>query len=274
MNKLLRKIGLRADVHALETSLGPDKGTVRSLLKHGRAFLYRGEDYPGVAYVEWSLGELHLGAGLGTDHYDKLTPYLRIPGLSLFFGFKVPLSLIDAVKSRCIAEKYDEVYIANANVYESTIFWSLMHSKDSWSSTTPKWRSGSFDMKGLLLGAPKYTQKVLETRDVTIMMPEGNYEWSIELDERTWTRDRWFTKTIRGYNAEAKDGNAIPVPGKGTCSWNCGPDSYSGLSGSCNGGYKDAVSRIASAVLKERAKRGARQDYSEGGRFDLKEKTA
>ena len=85
-----------------------------------------------------------------------------------------------------------------------------------------KWQTLSFDWKDFLLGNLKTKKRTLLKEDVLVPLPEKEYAAKCHIYEIVQSRKRWFSKKyIRG-EIECKEG--IPVPGKGTESYNCGED--------------------------------------------------
>jgi hypothetical protein len=103
---------------------------------------------------------------------------------------------------------------------------------------------------------------VLSEHVVDVPMPEGTYQWRVQLVERTWTRSRWPWPTVRrGFEAESLDGQQIPFPGKGENSWDCDDDAMFGMSGDGNG-LDEAVASIVGAVLRNRLRYGGKLTFT------------
>ena len=66
-----------------------------------------------------------------------------------------------------------------------------------------------------------------QTFAVTVPMPEGDYEATVELHRVRWTRR--FVRGPWGYNVRIEVEDGIPVPGKGTTAYNCGDDAVYSL---------------------------------------------
>lgn len=144
------------------------------------------------------------------------------------------------------------------------VSWNLW--KPIWISGTPTWRHGSAFPLDAILGMPEYAVQVLETRDVKIPMPEGNYPGKAYLTEETWRRPGpgiwqalgfdslpWLTEKVQRVTIETPQG--IPHPGKGENAWNCGEDGlYSLTTANCS--IEDGIGRVVASVLRSRKRYG------------------
>ena len=69
----------------------------------------------------------------------------------------------------------DDVDVFEVVLYRGGIRWSIGHTTNAWSSTTPRWRSGSWNVVDSLLGDRVVDRKVLDEQEVDVPMPEGSY---------------------------------------------------------------------------------------------------
>lgn len=122
-----------------------------------------------------------------------------------------------------------------------------------------KWRDSCFHFDDFFLGKSKCTREVLEERDVLVPMPEKAYPAHAKLMRYTWTRPRWFSKSIKRVEIDIPDG--IPHEGKGENSWDCGHDAtFSMTTGECNS-IPEGVGKLVGSCLKDRVKYGGWGDW-------------
>lgn len=169
------------------------------------------------------------------------------------------------------------VNVVDLRLHDRAVWWEVWHPKDEWKSGTPRWRSGNFQWFDALAGKPEYSTVIVEGPvEVGIPMPEGTYRALVTMEDATWRRKRWWSKTVRraqvdilsrpaegGGIEDAPDGRGyIPEPGKGENSWDCGPD---GTFSVCMPAVSvpAAIGQTVSSCLATRVRRGARLDYAE-----------
>jgi len=113
-------------------------------------------------------------------------------------------------------------------IHGGALWWCLWMNPDEWNHTDPKWRRGNFNPADFFFGRYKYSERILETVNVLIPMPEKPYPATIEMREDSWKRPRWpFTRYMKRANIDVPNG--IPHQGKGENSWDCGPDATYGM---------------------------------------------
>lgn len=185
-----------------------------------------------------------------------------------FLSLKIPISnglreRLSALVLRGIPHgSYDDAEVLRLSAYGGRIMWSICHTSDAWSSTTPRWRSGSWDFVSSLLGEPKHEHEVLSEHEVDVPMPEGSYRWRVTLKKTTGGRKRWpFGAPIYRFEAECLDGQAIGFPGKGENSWDCGDDALYSLSAPGRT-LDEAVTKIVGAVLRSRLRHGGKLTFT------------
>lgn len=137
------------------------------------------------------------------------------------------------------------------SIDDNTIRFDVWANKMSWCGDWRKdgiqWR---FNILDFLFGEYKYSSRVVESKKISILMPEGNYSWIITLKDDEWRRRRLpFGKKIRRAHAEAI--KPIPHPGKGTSSYNCGDDALHGWTGEATS-ISDAMHKIYTCVMDKR----------------------
>lgn len=117
------------------------------------------------------------------------------------------------------------------HIHDWALWWTVWKDDNEWSSTTPKWRQGSWHPIRDFKGKHTCTWDVIETEYFVLPFLEGNYSVKVEKKLRTDTWPRWFTRKSVCYEVRPgyeKDGEFISVPvpheGKGENSWDCGED--------------------------------------------------
>ncbi len=164
----------------------------------------------------------------------------------------------------------DKGWIRTANRKTSIIFhnyamwWNIWRDDNSWDSSVPKWRSGSFHPGEWIRGKDKVTSNIVDTFYAQIKMPEGIYQAEVEETQYVRKYQRWFSKKWKRFNFKFgyhKDGKWIDTPvlhwGKGSSAHNCGMDGTYEMALSSE--VKDrakAVSKVLVSCLKTRKRYG------------------
>lgn len=151
-----------------------------------------------------------------------------------------------------------------------SMWWNIWRDDSSWSSDTPRWRSGSLDFVRLLKGKDKVSDEIVFNGIEEIEMPEGKYKCKIEFKKYTRTYQRWPKQVWNrfgfefGYEDEKGQWIQTPVPhwGKGENSWDCGMDGTYSISLSSEvETLEDAKKRVVESCLRDRKKYG-KVDFS------------
>ena len=154
---------------------------------------------------------------------------------------------------------YDDGRVIGVRWHNGGFWWDVWHSGDQWSSTTPRWRSGSWHPLDTLLGERVYARREVERATEFIPLPEGPTRAEIVLTEDTWTRPRWpFPLRVR--RALVTPHSAIPVPGKGENSWDCDDDAISALTLRA-ATVPEAIGRVVTSILERRQRHGGSVDW-------------
>jgi hypothetical protein len=119
----------------------------------------------------------------------------------------------------------------------------------------PWWWEMRVNIPDLLLGRNKYSDEVLETREIVVPMPEGSYTGRCTMKLETWKRPRWFAKRLVRAHIDMNEGQQIPFPGKGEDSWNCGEDATFGLCTPARD-VVEATAHLFQSVMRDRARYG------------------
>lgn len=194
-----------------------------SIIRQGRAFWHFGNDQS--LCFEWHLFSKRIAAGVdlgGGD--DAIAARLCVWLFSLYFAwnnFEVQRWLDNLTKRK--GEKYGNGREIGFHWTSGTLFVHLWNDPMEWSSTQPKWWTFSICPRDLILGRAKHSSRVLSEGVRPLTLPEKTYDVKIQITESAWKRPRWpWPHKIVRTNAEVDGG--IPVPGKGTESYNCGDD--------------------------------------------------
>ena len=137
-------------------------------------------------------------------------------------------------------------------VHDWAVWWKLWVCDYGWTRSRPRWRDGCFHLLGhnRRQGEPE----LIEEAEANVMMPERNYKATVTLRRVRfgWDRlPRCFDKETTQAEVKMHDGEQIPVPGKGTTSYNCGEDACYGWSGGASS-VDDATWKVSLSVLEDR----------------------
>lgn len=226
---------------------------------------YRGDDM-----AVWDVGyqvcvpSSHVGVSLRFDYDDE--------PLHLFVGFFGLFALFVSINTRWSRRLRDwatpkrpdgkptwDDRTLEVNIHHGAIWWTIWYSDNTWRSTDSKWRRGSWHPIDTLFGNTKHHEEVLEEADVTIPLPEGDYQAHIQLQRRWWTRPRWPFRLHEGRYANIDIiGNPPMFAGKGENSWDLDDDAIYGMSTPANT-FEEAVDVYRRAVLDNRKRYGMPQ---------------
>jgi hypothetical protein len=241
-----------------------------SMLIEGRWWLDNsGEDENGQyrdktweVHFSWALFKHHCGFSFtcgGGDMSESFSFAIHIPWL-LSVWLEVEnkftqwfcLKFLPTKETDC-GKKYVEAYGSRQfyfSIYRWLVTWKIWANGDSWEDTRSRFRDGSFSIDRFFLGEREYEKIVLEEGELPIPMPEKTYIGKYKLTERSRWRSRFPFKKI-SYHGEFETKEGIPTPGKGTTSWNCGPDATYSLS--CPAKTKwQLIGAVLESVMRDR----------------------
>lgn len=256
INAALRKIwpenkdGDRA-VRFHSQNLNEDRnGDAKGLPHHGRWWLHLPV---GETRFEWALWNPHriFSVHLKTDGESGGLQFHWTTFPSSFY-LTLPIRLAKYFKSI----KYDgrNFFDISLGAESGSLHWQFGGNEHGdWSSRTPKWKHGSFNIPDFILGKQKYVEGDPEVHKVKIPMPEGAYDATVEMRDDKWVRPRWFTLKLRRAKIDVPQG--IPYPGKGENSWDCGEDASFGLSCPAET-VEQAIGKQVESVLRSRRRHG------------------
>lgn len=138
--------------------------------------------------------------------------------------------------------------------HDGSVWWRLWGRPHHWSSSTPKWMDGNFNLVDFALGRQTTTTRVIEERRVEVTMPEGSYAALAKVELHTTVRPR---SPLKGFHhtTTIEMLEPIPVPGKGENSWDIGDDALHSLSVPGKT-IESGIARTIESVLTTRRKRG------------------
>lgn len=149
------------------------------------------------------------------------------------------------------SSKYTEFIFFDVSFFNWSLHWDVFKFDWGWSSKMPKWMDGHFDVADFVLGRMKYSETILEEREMVIRMPEGEYKAKGKLVSAIRKRARWFGKPDLSITVDIPGG--IPHQGKGENSWDCGEDALCGY-GYDGDSWREAADRGTQIVLESRKK--------------------
>lgn len=229
------------------------------LWKQGRAWLQPwGYDKPGFR-LDWNLWSHfnHVDFSLDLDEGE-------VSGGVALTPIAVWWAVIDVWKHVQRFGPWDEPggwksYKKDIKVsfHEGTLFWTFWYDQSHWSNKMPRWRSGSFTPMDRLFGYADHTKETVKGPvDVLIPMPERPYKATVEIRRETWKRPGlpWKTNEVVRAEIDSK-GDPIPLPGKGTTSYNCDEDATYGLITPART-VSEAIGETVKSVLRSRERYG------------------
>lgn len=156
-------------------------------------------------------------------------------------------------------------------VHDGTIWLSFWANDDAWCNLDRKdwpWRTNgwaaNFNLVKALLGATDYQTKDHEKQAGTVIMPEKRYPATIKISRVRWPRPRSLLGRRWQWRGAVHIDGGIPIPGKGTTSYNCGEDATYSIS---FGAQRERphphalCQRLAIDVLKRRQRYGGGTDW-------------
>ncbi len=148
------------------------------------------------------------------------------------------------------------------SIFSGTLTFKLWQSSMGWSSDSAKvapWKGLGWSTNYRLadiFGREKVSEVELHRETTSIEMPEGDYPCEVVLSSRESRRALlpWTSRMTRAYVEMRK---AIPLPGKGENSYDCGEDAVSSMS-CMTDSVIDAKLKLKESVMRDRLRRGGR----------------
>lgn len=241
------------------------KGINGSMWRTGRCWLHWGNAGRRDRSIgfDWSLFPRHhhtLGVVLGLGHYDcALSFHLSLIFMHFYLNLNHgPLESYIQEKTKRKEDKYGGGREIGITIHSGEIFVSLWEDPMSWGSKDPRWWRFSIHPIDILFGDKKHNERVLEDNiPIAVTMPEKTYKGKVKLSFETWKRPRLFWNSDEICRAHIDMIEPIPVPGKGTCEWNCGEEAIYSLTCPANS-VAEAIAKITEDTLKTRERYGGR----------------
>jgi hypothetical protein len=219
--------------------------------------------------IEWYFGKPSCGFSIDLatgDSDDGIRFYLAIPFLFtlylVFEGF-VPCHWFPGEyrpnSTNGKVYYYTERRCIGVRIHNWIIWVSLWENPHEWSSRDPWWWRFNVDILDLLLGKAKHSAHTIQKGRISIPMPERDYPASYELYDGIWKRPRWWPLVVRRVNIDNDE--PIPLPGKGTTSYNCGDDASYSISMVYRGSLEATAKEYAEGIVRDRVKRCGREVY-------------
>jgi hypothetical protein len=146
-------------------------------------------------------------------------------------------------------------------IHDWALWWNFWTDEHEWSSKTPKWRDGSFQVLDVLLGKMHHKRFKGEPVPITLTFPEGSYPARITFIEHSWWRERlpWWVRHRREAEIDAGP-SGVPIPGKGENSWDLEDGSLM-IAGSDAPTIGGAIADFVKIVLERRERYGGSYDW-------------
>lgn len=116
----------------------------------------------------------------------------------------------------------------SVRIHHGAIWWCVWMDPDEWRSDDPRYRRGNWNFVDFLLGKIDYTKTDMGPVHAALRMPEGDYQVTGRKYRAKWKRPRW-PWSDKQVSIDINFEPAVPIPGKGTASYNCGDDATFGL---------------------------------------------
>ncbi len=249
IKKLIKKI--LPDSHFHWQNLNERKGDEFGPPTEGRCWFHFDDEFGNCLGFEWNLWSRFCQLGFKIKGCDEdVKAFIAFPPVAFWVNF-------ENRKLNKLLDKYIKGYESKTteiSIFSNSIYWKLWENTHEWSSKTPKWKNGSFDVLNFFLGKNKYSERDIENSDVEIPMPEGSYKGNVRMFESTWKRPRWFANRLIRADVNVEN-DPIPIPGKGTMSYNCGDDATYSMTCPANS-IEEAVGKMVGNTLRTRKKYG------------------
>lgn len=254
INKLIKKFFPDGWFHYQNLNDLPDGST--GLPTEGRCWL--NFDLDNFLSFSWFVKSnfCHLGLSFG-DYDEKIIFKIALPPIALWFVANIK-KLNDVIDKYILKENDWYGKSLEVSAHDGAIWWKVFSPNGYWNRSIPKWKNGSFNVIDFILGENKYTNKVIEEKKIDVPMPEGKYPATIKMEMATWKRPRWFAKRLKRANIEME--RAIPFPGKGENSWDCGDDACYGMTTPARN-MAEAIGKMVEHVLHNRLRRGGPYEW-------------
>jgi hypothetical protein len=236
--------------------------------KHGRVYLNAGD---AEISTEWAVRwRGSLGGGLYIDDGggdDQLSWHISLLWFFWAGGFQglLPRKFPEWIGTYRPLGKTGEKFVARRieiKIHDGQCWVRPWGPDNSWSSDDPWWWAFNFSLDPRdALGRVRVTREVIREQPVEVPTPERVHRGTATV-EAFEARRRWwpFARRWVGVNIDVSD-DPIPVPGKGTCSYNCGPDAIYEFS--CHAdSVETAVGSLVESALRDRRRYGGSHRYS------------
>lgn len=248
-----------------------------SILKYGAVWLHHKDLSYGSGeffHLEWSFGRPTCGARL-TLHSpggeNDLSGNIQVPGASFFWGLtNIPYwrkvqERLGLYKPKSPGHPYGQFVSREIgwSIHDWKLWVDIWKKSHEWSRRDPWWMHTVIDLHpmDLLFGYTKYSDgDTIKDEIVEFPMPEKSYKGRVRIQANEWKRPRWpFPKVILRAHVDMEE--PIPLPGKGTCSYNCGDDALHGLTAPCKT-VEEAIGMVVGSVLDSRKRYGGSHQFT------------
>jgi len=221
---------------------------------HGRAWLHLLDNQAGrrgiTIHPSWHLWSRFCHAYLRFDHHDAdLSVSVAVPPVAFWLD-------IEGVLPRKF-KQYGWGRVTGVSLFDWNLRLEVWADDSCWNSKDRWWQSRTWrlDIVDTIFGRCTHSDRDLDETEVTISMPEGHYPATVRRFESTWKRPRWPWPWHRAVRSEVKPTEmAIPVPGKGENSWDCGEDARYGSTSPADTVAK-AIGNFVEGIWHDRLRR-------------------
>lgn len=243
------KAGIRWSSQNLNEKAGV---VVGSMWRHGRGWLWLGSNCIGL---EWSfLAASSSGISIDLGGEDEFSLSIRVNRL---FGLYLSLSQLLPRRWTRNWKWWDWSWGREfgISIHDGSIWFSIFNDTTGWSSQN-SWQEFNFHYVDFLFGRMQSLTRLLDTGEITIAFPEGNYQVKYKKELRRWWRPRWpfGKKTVIKFALDIDD-KPIPVPGKGENSWDIDDDAIYSMY-VCASTLHGAIGELTQSVYRSRLNYG------------------
>lgn len=142
-------------------------------------------------------------------------------------------------------------------IFDWAIWLECWAPTGSWSSREPWWMRFTWHPLDTFFGRMKHSEREISRTDAVISMPEKAYPCTVVMKAETWKRPRlpWASAKVTRAHMECEEG--VPVPGKGTTSYNCGDDAIYSMCCQAES-VEQGIARYAEDAQKTRLRYGGK----------------
>jgi len=189
-----------------------------------------------IAMISLPIEEKSIVVSIGIPWLFSLHLWLEASGL----GRKYP--------------KYKRGRTVGMRIFANKIWLSLWDDPMASNHDDPWWWAITIAPLDILFGKSKSTKSFIRGYTIEVPMPEDTYGAAVNVYEYIFKRPRWPFRYRRLVSCVDMT-NPLPVPGKGTCSYNIGEDAIHSLSTHKQRPH-EVIAVVVSSAMRDRLRYG------------------